>query len=83
MSEEKHREARKNLDDAFEERLHKEYIDIEEEYHAAYPDRPMPYTSSVFTAIFSRYGKGFLLWGLVGAIVAAGFWVLYALVYER
>ncbi|PWK11484.1 hypothetical protein [Tumebacillus permanentifrigoris] len=81
--EDQKRNERKNFDDKFEENMHKEYNDIEEEYHAAYPNTPAPWTMGALTAIFSRNGKGFLLWGLVGAAVAVALWIAYMALYPN
>jgi predicted ATPase len=73
-------EQRKLQDDKFEENMHKQYTDIEEEYHAAYPNRPMPWTWGFLTGLFSRSGKGMLLWALVGAAVAVALWIAYMII---
>ncbi|MFD2170917.1 hypothetical protein [Tumebacillus lipolyticus] len=70
-------QERKQADDKFEENMHKQYTDIEEEYHAAYPNTPAPWTMGFLTGLFSRYGRGMLLWALVGAAVAVGLWIAY------
>jgi hypothetical protein len=76
-------EERKNLDDKFEESMHKQYTDIEEEYHGAYPNRPMPWTMGFLTGVFSRYGRGMLLWALAGAVVAVVLWLAYTIYYHN
>jgi len=76
-------EERRARDDKFEERMHKQYTDIEEEYHAAYPNTPAPWTMGFLTGVFSRYGKGFLLWGLVGAAVAVALWILFMIAVPK
>lgn len=81
--EDQNRKERKNFDDKFEEKMHKGYSDIEEEYHAAYPNTPAPWTMGALTALFSRDGKGFLLWGLVGAAVAVALWLAYISLYPN
>ncbi|ARU62205.1 hypothetical protein CBW65_15235 [Tumebacillus avium] len=73
-------QERKKFDDKFEEKLHKQYTDIEEEYHAAYPNTPAPWTMGFLTGLFSRYGRGMLLWALVGAAVAAALWIAYMII---
>lgn len=73
-------QERKKFDDKFEEKLHKQYTDIEEEYHAAYPNTPAPWTMGFLTGLFSRYGRGMLLWALVGAAVAAALWIAYLII---
>lgn len=76
-------QERKKFDDKFEERMHKQYTDMEEQYHAAYPDTPAPWTMGFLTGMFGRYGRGFLLWALVGAAVATAFWIAYLVYFER
>lgn len=71
---------RKARDDRFEEKMHKQYSDIEEEYHAAYPNTPAPWTMGFLTGVFSRYGRGMLLWALVGIAAAAVMWIAFAMV---
>ncbi|MDI3327487.1 MAG: hypothetical protein QJR06_02945 [Alicyclobacillaceae bacterium] len=63
----------------YQERLKRLYTEQEEAYHAAYPDRPMPWTLGFLTGLFGRYGKGFALWAAVGVLVAVAFWVAAAL----
>jgi len=75
MSDE--RNSLKGKDQAFQDRLHHEYTAIEEEYHNAYPDVKMPWLTSAFFGIFGRYGKGFVLWGLVGIAFAVILWFAY------
>jgi hypothetical protein len=70
-------QERKRADDKFEENMHKQYTDLEEEYHAAYPNTPAPWTMGFLTGLFSRYGRGMLLWALVGAAVAVALWIAY------
>lgn len=70
-------QERKRIDDKFEEKMHKDYTDIEEEYHAAYPNTPAPWTMGFLTGVFSRYGRGMLLWALVGAAVAVALWIAF------
>ncbi|WP_018131173.1 hypothetical protein [Effusibacillus pohliae] len=64
-----------------EERLHKQFTPIEEEYHAAYPDVKAPLTAGFLTGLFGRYGKGFLLAALIGAAIAVGFWIAFAIAF--
>lgn len=63
-----------------QERLHKRFTPIEEEYHAAYPDVKAPWTTAFLSGLFGRYNRGFIIWALVGAGVAVLFWVLYSFV---
>lgn len=81
--EDRSSQERKKLDDQFEERMHKGYSDIEEEYHAAYPDTPAPWTMGFLTALFSRYGKGVLLAALIGIAVAVALWIAYMVKYPN
>ncbi|HEU4962837.1 MAG TPA: hypothetical protein VFV52_03120 [Bacilli bacterium] len=78
-NEDQKRKERQQLDDRFEEKMHKGYSDIEEEYHAAYPDTPAPWTMGFLTGVFSKYGRGMLLWALVGIAVAAALWIVLAI----
>ena len=63
--------------------MHKKYTDIEEEYHAAYPNTPAPWTMGFLTGVFSRYGRGMLLWALVGAVLAFGLWIVYMIAFPH
>ncbi|MBX6395106.1 MAG: hypothetical protein IRY98_05195 [Alicyclobacillaceae bacterium] len=62
----------------YQKRLERMYTDQEEAYHAAYPDHPMPWTTGFLTGLFSRYGRGFALWAVVGALVAVSIWLVIA-----
>ncbi|MDI3256127.1 MAG: hypothetical protein QJR01_00110 [Kyrpidia sp.] len=62
----------------YQERLKRMYTEQEEAYHAAYPDRPMPWTTGFLTGLFGRYGRGFGIWALMGALVAVALWVVIA-----
>lgn len=72
MTEQKHQE---------QERLHKRFTPIEEEYHAAYPDVKAPWTTAFLSGLFGRYNRGFLLWALIGAGIAILFWIVVSLAY--
>ncbi len=76
-NEDQKMQERRRIDDKFEENMHKEYTDIEEEYHAAYPNTPAPWTMGFLTGVFSRYGGGMLRWALVGAAVAVALWIAF------
>lgn len=52
----------------------------EEKYHA-YPNTPAPWTMGFLTGVFSRYGRGMLLWALAGAGVAVVLWLAYTIYY--
>lgn len=64
-----------------QERLHKRFTPIEEEYHAAYPDVKAPWTTAFLSGLFGRYNRGFLLWALIGAGIAILFWIVVSLAY--
>ncbi|KEO82526.1 hypothetical protein [Tumebacillus flagellatus] len=81
--EDQKRSERRQFDDKFEENMHKQYTDIEEEYHAAYPNTPAPWTMGFLRAVFSRDGKGVLLWALVGIAVAVALWMAYLALYPN
>lgn len=70
----------KHLEREEQERLHKQFTPIEEEYHAAYPDVKAPWSSAFLTGLFGRYGGGFLLYALIGAAIAVAFWVIVTVV---
>lgn len=70
-SSQNERERRKE-----QERLHKQFTPIEEEYHAAYPDVKAPWSYGFLMGLFGRYGKGFLLASLAGAAIAVFFWIV-------
>lgn len=62
--------------------LHQQFTDTEEAYHNAYPDTKHPYLDSILMILTGRDARGFLLWGLVGVVVAGLFWVVYGLAHR-
>ncbi|MFC4769626.1 tripartite tricarboxylate transporter TctB family protein [Effusibacillus consociatus] len=62
-----------------QERLHKQFTPMEEEYHAAYPDVKAPGSTAFLRGLLGRYGKGFLVAALIGAAVAVFFWIVFTM----
>jgi hypothetical protein len=59
--------------------LHKDMTDAEEAYHSAYPNVRAPIMGAVITALLGRNGRGMLVWGIVGVIIAVIFWIGYSI----
>lgn len=80
MDQEKDQQQSQGNKSSYQEELKKEYSPIEEEYHQAYPDRPALWTSSAFMGIFSKFGKGFLTYAVIGAGIALLVWIAFMFV---
>jgi len=67
----------KTDDKRYQRRLHKYYSPGEEEYHNAYPDTRYPWTIGFLRGFTGRYRSGYILWAIIGVLVALGFWISY------
>ena len=55
--------------------LHRDMTEEEEAYHAAYPNVRAPILGAMMAALLGRNGRGMVLWGLVGVMLAVFLWV--------
>lgn len=63
-----------------QEYLHHSFTDREEAYHAAYPNVRSPYLTSILLLLTGRHRAGFIVWALIGLLVAGLIWAIYAYV---